>query len=72
MSYLALPLVSVLEILTRGKTTLTKEMLKVAWSRITYDNSKLIRYTGFSFTPIEKTVQAIGEIFLEDMRKIPR
>jgi dihydroflavonol-4-reductase len=72
MSYLALPLVSVLEILTRGKNTLTKEMLKVAWSRITYDNSKLIRYTGFSFTPIEKTVQAIGEIFLEDMRKIPR
>ncbi|HSN50609.1 MAG TPA: NAD-dependent epimerase/dehydratase family protein [Bacteroidales bacterium] len=72
LSYLALPMVSVLEILSKGKTTLTKEMLKVAWSRITYDNSKLIKYTGFSFTPIEKTVKAIGEIFLEDMKKIPR
>ena len=72
MSYVALPLVSLLEILSKGKTTLTKEMLKVAWSRITYDNSKLIKSTGFSFTPIEKTVQAIGKIFLEDTRKIPR
>ena len=72
LSYLALPLVSVLEILSKGKTTLTKEMLKVAWSEITYDNSKLIKSTGFSFTPIEKSVQAIGERFLEDLRKIPR
>ncbi len=72
LSYLAMPVVSILEYFSKGKTTLTKEMLKVAWSRITYDNSKLIRYTGFSFTPIERTVQSIGEIFLEDMRKIPR
>jgi nucleoside-diphosphate-sugar epimerase len=72
LSYLALPLISVLETLTKGKTTLTKEMLKVAWSKITYDNSKLIRYTGFSFTPIEKSVVTIGRIFLEDMKKIPR
>lgn len=72
LSNLALPLVSVFEILSKGKTTLTKEMLKVAWSRITYDNSKLIKRTAVSFTPIEKTVQSIGERFLEDLRKIPR
>lgn len=72
LSNLALPLVSVFEIISKGKTTLTKEMLKVAWSRITYDNSKLIKRTAVSFTPIEKTVQAIGERFLEDLRKIPR
>jgi len=72
LSYMAFPLVSLLEILSKGKTTLTKEMLKVAWSHITYDNSKLIKYTGFSFTPIEKTVKAIGEIYLEEMRGILR
>jgi nucleoside-diphosphate-sugar epimerase len=72
LSYAALPLVYFLEILTRGKTVLTKELLKVAWSRITYDNSKIIRSTGFSFTPIEESVQTIGEIYLEEKRGIPR
>jgi len=72
LSYAALPLVYVLEILSRGKTALTKELLKVAWSRITYDNSKIIRSTGFSFTPIEKSVQTIGEIFLEENKGINR
>jgi dihydroflavonol-4-reductase len=70
LSYLALPLVSVLEIFSKGKTTLTMEMLKVAWSRITYDNSKLIKRTGFSYTPIERTVQVIGEIFLQEKIKM--
>jgi hypothetical protein len=70
LSYAALPLVYVIEILTRGKTALTKELIKVAWSRITYDNSKIIRSTGFSFNPIEKTVSTIGEIYLlEKMKK---
>jgi nucleoside-diphosphate-sugar epimerase len=72
LSYAALPLVYVLEILTRGKTALTKELIKIAWSRITYDNSKIIRSTGFSFNPIEKTVSTIGEIYLEEKRGIPR
>lgn len=70
--YLALPLVNILELITKGKSPLTKEMIKVAWSRITYDNSKIIRSTGISFTPIEKSVQVIGEIFLEEKMKIPR
>jgi hypothetical protein len=65
-------LVNILELITKGKSPLTKEMIKVAWSRITYDNSKIIRSTGISFTPIEKSVQAIGEIFLEEKMKIPR
>jgi dihydroflavonol-4-reductase len=72
LSYVALPLISVLEILTKGKSALTKELIKVAWSRTTYDNSKLIKSIGFTFTPIEKTVEAIGEVFLEEMKGIPR
>jgi nucleoside-diphosphate-sugar epimerase len=71
-SYLALPFVHILELITKGKSPLTKEMIKVAWSKITYDNSKIINSTGISFTPIEKSVQAIGDIFLEEMRGIPR
>jgi nucleoside-diphosphate-sugar epimerase len=69
-SNLAIPAASLLEILTRGKTALTKEMIKVAWSRITFDNSKIIKHTGITFTPIEKTVNSIGEIYLEEKRGI--
>jgi hypothetical protein len=47
-------------------------MIKVAWSRITYDNSKIIMSTGITFTPIEKSVQEIAEIYLEEKRGIPR
>jgi len=70
-SYLLMPAVHFLEIVTRGKTTLTKEMIKVAWSRITYDSSKLVRSTGFTFTPLEKSVRNIGEIYMEEKKGIP-
>jgi dihydroflavonol-4-reductase len=72
ISFLAIPAVSLLERPGRGKPALTREMIKVAWSRITYDNSKIIRSTGITFTPIEESVQAIGKIFLEEKRGIPR
>jgi dihydroflavonol-4-reductase len=68
-SYAAIPIVYFLEILTRGKTVLTKEMIKVAWSRTTYDNSKIIKDTGISFTPIEKSVEAIAEIYLSEKKE---
>lgn len=71
-SYIAIPAVSLLEMLTKGKSGLTKEMIKVAWSRITYDNSKIIRSTGISFIPIERSVKAIGEIYLSEKMRIPR
>jgi hypothetical protein len=67
-----MPAVQLLEILTRGKTVLTKEMIKVAWSRITYDNSKVIKYTGVSFKPIERSVKEIGKIYLEERPRVPR
>lgn len=70
--FLALPLVNFLEFITKGKSPLTKEMIKVAWSRVTYDNSKIIKHTGIIFTPIEKTVQTIGEIYLEEKMEVPR
>jgi nucleoside-diphosphate-sugar epimerase len=71
-SYLVMPAVQLLEILTRGKTVLTKEMIKVAWSRITYDNSKVIKYTGVSFKPIERSVKEIGKFYLEERPRVPR
>ncbi len=67
-----MPAVHLLEIVTKGKTFLTKEMIKVAWSRITYDNRKIIKYTGISFIPIEKSVKAIGRIYLEEKKRVPR
>lgn len=71
-SYLLMPVVHILEIVTRGKTAITKEMIKVAWSRITYDNNKIIKFTGISFTPVESSVIAIGKIYLEEKMIIPR
>jgi hypothetical protein len=47
-------------------------MIKVAWSRITYDNSKVIKYTGVSFKPIERSVKEIGKIYLEERPRVPR
>jgi nucleoside-diphosphate-sugar epimerase len=67
----ALILVHILELITKGKSPLTKDIIKVAWSRITYDNSKIIKSTGITFTAIEKSVQEIAEIYLEEKRGIP-
>jgi len=71
-SYLVMPAVQLLEIVTRGKSVLTKEMIRVAWSRITYDNSKIIKYTGITFKPIERSVKEIGKIYLEEKPRVPR
>jgi hypothetical protein len=59
-----------LEVITRGRSALTKEIVKVAWSKITYDSSKITRLTGFSFTPVEKTVNSIAKIYLEEKGRI--
>lgn len=69
-SYPALPLVKFMEFTTKGKFVLTKEMVKVAWAMITYDNRKIIKSTGISFTPIEKSVEAIAEIYLLEKKGI--
>jgi hypothetical protein len=66
-----MPAVHLLEIVTRGKAIITKEMIKVAWSRISYDSSKLIRNTGFTFTPLEESVKNIGKIYMEEKKGIP-
>jgi dihydroflavonol-4-reductase len=62
----ALPLAKISEFITRKKSPLTRDILKSAWSRVTYDNSKIINRTGISFTPIEKAVKAISEIYLSE------
>ncbi len=71
-SYLVMSAVHLFEIVTSGKSVLTKEMIRVAWSRITYDNSKIIKYTGITFKPIERSVKEIGKVYLEERKRVPR
>lgn len=66
LSYPAMMAAQLLEVITGGRSALTKEIVKVAWSKITYDSSKITRVTGFSFTPVERTVDAIAKIYLKE------
>jgi len=70
LSYPAMLVAHLLEAVTGGRSALTKEIVKVAWSQISYDNSKIIRETGMSFTPVEKTVNSIAGIYLKEKDKI--
>ncbi len=66
LSYPAMFAAHLLETLTGGRSALTKEIVRVAWSQISYDNSKIIKKTGMSFTPVEKTVNVIAAIYLKE------
>lgn len=66
LSYPAMFTAHLLETLTGGRSALTKEIVRVAWSQISYDNSKIIKKTGMSFTPVEKTVDVIAAIYLKE------
>ncbi|NLA50197.1 MAG: NAD-dependent epimerase/dehydratase family protein [Bacteroidales bacterium] len=70
LSYPAMLVAQLLEVITGGRSALTKEIVKVAWSKITYDSSKITRLTGFSFTPVEKTVNTIAKIYLKEKGRI--
>lgn len=70
LSYPAMLVAQMLEVITGGRSALTKEIVKVAWSKITYDSSKITRLTGFSFTPVENTVNSIAEIYLKEKGRI--
>jgi len=70
LSYPAMLVAQMLEVITGGRSALTKEIVKVAWSKITYDSSKITRLTGFSFTPVEKTVNSIAKIYLKEKGRI--
>lgn len=70
LSYPAMLVAHLLEALTGGRSALTKEIVKVAWSKISYDNSKIVKATGISFTPVEKTVNSIAGIYLKEKDSI--
>jgi len=71
LSPLVLPLVRISEFITGTKSPLTRDILKSAWSRVTYDNSKIINRTGLSFIPIEKAVKAICAIYVSEKTGSP-
>jgi len=69
LSYPTILAAQLLERLTGGRSSLTKEIVRVAWSQISYDNRKIIKKTGMSFTPVEKTVDAIASIYLKEKHR---
>lgn len=72
LSHLVLPAVRVSEAVTGKQSPLTRDVLKSAWSRITYDNNKIINSTGISFTPIEKAIGSIASIYLSEKNRMNR
>lgn len=70
LSYPAMLAAHLLEGVTGGRSALTKEIVKVAWSKISYDNSRIISKTGMSFTPVETTVDEIARIYLKEKDRI--
>ncbi|MEI9944047.1 MAG: SDR family NAD(P)-dependent oxidoreductase [Chitinophagaceae bacterium] len=56
-------------LLTGKKPLLTKESAKVALSKTYFDNNKILKaLPGFSFTPLEKTIQKACENYLADLK----
>lgn len=66
---LILPFVNITGLFTGKTRRLTKDSLRAAWAKTCFDNSKIIAATGISFTPIEKSVKAIADIYLSEKRK---
>jgi dihydroflavonol-4-reductase len=58
----------VLQFLTRQKFPLTRDILKVAWNKVGYDNSKISNYTGYTFTPLQETIRNIAGFYLDDFK----
>jgi dihydroflavonol-4-reductase len=58
----------VLQLLTRGKFPLTRDILDVAWNKVGYDNSKIRNYTGYTFTPLKETLRNIARFYLDDLK----
>lgn len=54
--------------LTGKKSPLSKEALKSAYSKITFDNSKIIAATGIKFRPISESVAATSALYLSENR----
>lgn len=69
LSSLVNPVVDLIQLATRNRSPLTRDILKAAWTKVGYDNSKVIRSTGISFTPISKSVEAIAAFYNADKKE---
>mgnify|MGYP001157878521 CR=1 FL=1 len=54
--------------ITGRKSGVTPENIKSAYSRVRFDNSKIIRTTGISFIPVKQSVEETAGYFLRDRR----
>jgi nucleoside-diphosphate-sugar epimerase len=56
--------------LTGKKALLTKETARTAQMKVYYNNSKILHaLPGFSFTPLQSTIEEICQVFLEQKKK---
>jgi nucleoside-diphosphate-sugar epimerase len=69
LSPLAYVVADIIQLLTRKKSPLTRDILKAAWTKVGYDNSKIIKRTGITFMPIEKSVEKIASIYNSEKRR---
>jgi len=53
-------------LLTGKQPTLTRETARSAARTTLYDGSKITRTIDFAYTPIDRTIQEIGKIFLDE------
>ena len=53
-------------VITGKKSSITKETANTARQTYLYDNSKLLKYIDFKYTPVKETVERTAKLFLED------
>jgi dihydroflavonol-4-reductase len=52
--------------LTGKKSPVSKETIKSAYSKVTFDNGKIKRATGMTFKPIEKSIAETSALYLKE------
>lgn len=67
ISPLIMPAARILEFFTGKKLPLTKDLLRSAWTKVGYDNRKIISRTGMNFLTVAESVRRITSIYRSDM-----
>lgn len=58
-----------IQLATGKRSPITRDILKAAWTKVGYDNSKIISRTGISFMPVEKSVERIASIYNSEKKR---
>jgi len=66
LSYPAVATATIAGLITGRKSAVTTATLSAAYSRIFFDNTKLVRTTGIKFIPIEKSIGDTAKHYLSD------